>query len=172
MRASDGRANGAVQAAPAGPTLDEDALAPLLAALAASGAVGQSYGSLKESLKALVRSDPFDATVVTVLGGAFLFYLAEKGKNPKVETYWDALVFISTCLSVGYADIFARTPAGQAIASAVMTIGPAMSGAIFDPAAVEGEAKPEAPPELLKIQEAIAGKLDAILVELRASRGS
>jgi hypothetical protein len=33
-----------------------------------------------------VSTDPFDATVATVLGGSFLFYLAEKGKNPKVET--------------------------------------------------------------------------------------
>jgi hypothetical protein len=171
MQASDARANGAAPAAPLADGLNEDAMAPLLAALAASGAAAQSYGSLKEGLKALVRRDPFDATVVTVLGGAFLFYLAEKDRNPKIETYWDALVFISTCLSVGYADIFARTPAGQAIASAVMTIGPAISGAIFDPPADGGEAKPEAPPELLRIQEAIAGKLDAILQELRANRG-
>jgi voltage-gated potassium channel len=142
----------------------------LLAALAMSGAAGGSYGSLKESLKHAIKSDPFDATVVTVLGGAFLFYVAEKGNNPKVETYWDALVFISTCMSVGYADIFARTPAGQAIASAVMTLGPAMSGAIFDSPASSEELKAEAPPELLRVQAVIVDKLDAILQELRASR--
>jgi voltage-gated potassium channel len=142
----------------------------LLAALAISGAAGSSYGSLKESLKEAIKSDPFDATVVTVLGGAFLFYVAEKGNNPKVETYWDALVFISTCMSVGYADIFARTPAGQAIASAVMTLGPAMSGAIFDPPASTEEPRAEAPPELLRVQSVIVDKLDAILQELRAAR--
>src|SRR6202035_2259697 len=118
-----------------------------------------SYGSLKGELRSAINKDPFDATVVTVLGGAFLFYIAEKGNNPKVETYWDALVFISTCLSVGYADIFARTPAGKAIASAVMTLGRAMSGAILEPSA-SGEKK-EAPPELVQVQSVIVEKLEA-----------
>ena len=128
------------------------------------------------------RANPFDATVVTVLGGSFLFYVAEKGHNPKVETYWDALVFISTCLSVGYADMFARTPAGKAIASAVMTFGPAMSGALLErPAAAseagEGKKEPkealaEAPGELLAVQRLIVEKLDAILVELKAGRAA
>src|ERR1700761_7832240 len=113
---------------------DDVAVLAVLASLSASpGGSGEvSYDAWKRSLKATVASDPFDAIVVTVLGGAFLFYLAEKGKNPKVRSYVDALLFISTCLSVGYADVFAVTPAGKAIASAVMTFGPAMSGAIFD----------------------------------------
>jgi voltage-gated potassium channel len=149
---------------------DEKNAFGLLAALAVSSAAGGSYGSLKESLRAAISSDPFDATVVTVLGGAFLFYVAEKGNNPKVETYWDALVFISTCLSVGYADIFARTPAGQAIASAVMTLGPAMSGAILDPVAAKEPGDKRVPDELFKVQTAIVDKLDAILGELRAAR--
>jgi voltage-gated potassium channel len=149
----------------------DDAGFGLLAALAMSGAAGGSYGSLKESLKGAITSDPFDATVVTVLGGAFLFYVAEKGSNPKVTTYWDALVFISTCMSVGYADVFARTPAGKAIASAVMTLGPAMSGAIFDPpASKESSGERPVPPELFRVQAAIVDKLDAILQELRAAR--
>jgi hypothetical protein len=91
----------------------------------------EAYESLKRELRAAVERDPFDATVVTVLGGALLFYQAEKGHNPKVATYWDALVFISTCMSVGYADVFARTPAGKAIASAVMTIGPSLSATML-----------------------------------------
>ncbi len=154
-------------------TMDESAALALLVSLAgASGGGEASYGSLKSGLRAAIASDPFDATVVTVLGGSFLFYVAEKGHNPKVTSYWDALVFISTCLSVGYADIFARTPAGKAIASAVMTFGPAMSGALLDsPAGGEnGESKREASLELLQMQEAIVGKLEAILEELRASR--
>jgi len=111
---------------------DAAALALLASLVATSGGGELSYGSLKRELKAAVARDAFDATAATVLGGAFLFYLAEKGHNPKVTTYWDALVFISTCMSVGYADIFARTPAGKAIASAIMTIGPAMTGAMFE----------------------------------------
>ena len=140
------------------------------AALAVAGALAgsglSSYGELKATLKEAMAKDPFDATVITVVAGAFLFYLAERGKNPKVRTYWDALVFISTCLSVGYADIFARTPAGQAIASAVMTFGPAMSGAIFEP---RGAPAPEPSAEMIAVQQAIVDKLDAILAELRAA---
>ncbi len=143
--------------------------------LAGAGGGDLSYASLKNELTSAIKRDPFDATVVTVLGGSFLFYMAEKGRNPKVETYWDALVFISTCLSVGYADVFARTPAGKAIASAVMTLGPAMSGALLDgpaaanePAQGGKESKAEAPGELLAVQRLIVEKLDAILVALKA----
>ena len=162
--------------------LDGSAALALMASLAgASGGGGGSYGPLKSGLRAAIANDPFDATVVTVLGGAFLFYVAERGQNPKVTSYWDALVFISTCLSVGYADIFAKTPAGKAIAAAVMTLGPAMSGALLDPprgaegsrassGAGEGEATRQAPPELLQIQRVIVEKLEAILGELRAGR--
>jgi voltage-gated potassium channel len=158
---------------------DSTALA-LVLSLAGGGGGGElSYASLKGELKRAIANDPFDATIATVLGGSFLFYVAEKGHNPKVETYWDALVFISTCLSVGYADVFARTPAGKAIASAVMTFGPAMSGAILDgPSAGRGDGegrveKPqsaEATSELLQVQRTIVEKLDAILEVLRAER--
>jgi len=167
----NGRATPSQDVSPNVSIEDEKNAFGLLAALAVSSAAGGPYGSLKESLKAAVTRDPFDATVVTVLGGAFLFYLAEKGKNPKVETYWDALVFISTCLSVGYADIFARTPTGKAIASAVMTLGPAMSGAILDSLSPsEAGEKARVPEELFKVQTAIVDKLDAILEEMRGAR--
>jgi voltage-gated potassium channel len=146
---------------------DDAATIGLLVSLAgaSTGAVA-SYESLKQGLKAAVARDPFDATVATVIGGSFLFYVAEKGHNPKVETYWDALVFISTCLSVGYADIFARTPAGKAIASAIMTFGPAMSGALLDGPG----GQPVESDGLLRVQHAIVDKLDAILAELRSAR--
>jgi hypothetical protein len=39
----------------------------------------------------------------------------------------DAFYYISTCASVGYADIFAVTQAGRAIAALVMIIGPALT---------------------------------------------
>ncbi len=143
------------------------ALAASLAGAAGDGAL--SYGSLKDGLRSAMAQDPFDATVVTVLGGSFLFYIAEKGHNPRVTSYWDALVFISTCLSVGYADIFAKTPAGKAIAAAVMTVGPAMSGAMLEgPAPSTDSVRSEKEAELLQVQKTIAEKLDAILTELRA----
>jgi voltage-gated potassium channel len=160
------------------PEGDEGAVLAVLASLAAAGTNENgesSYESWKRALKTSVTTNPFDALVVTVLGGSFLFFLAERGKNPKVNTYVDALLFISTCLSVGYADVFAVTQAGKAIASAVMTFGPAMSGAIFEePKAAEaGSETPPASvasPEMLAVQKTIVEKLDAILTELRAGR--
>jgi len=158
-------------------SLDESAALALVASLAGVGSA-TSYGSLKNGIREAIASDPFDATVVTVLGGSFLFYVAERGVNPKVTSFWDALVFISTCLSVGYADIFAKTPAGKAIAAAVMTFGPAMSGAILEAPARSGagdgagEKKAVVPSELLAVQNAIVDKLDAILGELRAARAN
>ncbi len=145
------------------------ALIALLLSVTGSVAGGSgelSYGNLKRELKEAVAKDPFDATVATVLGGAFLFYMAEKGKNPKVESYFDALVFISTCLSVGYHDVFARTPAGKAIATAVMTVGPALSGAIFE----DAKEKEKAEKDALAVQQAIVGTLGEILAELRAGK--
>src|SRR5688572_29299020 len=53
-----------------------------------------------------------------LLGAATLaFYLAERGRNPKCNDVFDALVYTTTCCSVGYADIFARTPLGKVIGS-------------------------------------------------------
>jgi hypothetical protein len=155
--------------------VDDSTALALTIALAGAGASGGelSYAALKEELTTTIRRDPFDATVATVLGGSFLFFMAEKGNNPKVETYWDALVFVSTCLSVGYADVFARTPAGKAIASAVMTLGPAMSAALLDgPAKEQGMKNAEAPAELVALQRVIVEKLDAILEQLKAASSS
>ena len=100
-----------------------------------NGSTELTYGGVKDALRAAARRDPVDALATLVLGGAYLFYLAEEGKNPKVKSYTDALLFISTCLSVGYADVFARTEAGKAIASVVMTFGPALSARAPDPPA-------------------------------------
>lgn len=143
------------------------ALLAVMAGVAKQGGVELSPKGIKSALLGAVARDPMEALSVTVLGGAYLFFLAERGANPKVTTYWDALVFVSTSLSVGYADIFARTPTGQAIASALMTFGPALSGAVL-----ESPAAPVAAPsdEALAVQRAILDKLDAILGELRKER--
>jgi hypothetical protein len=157
--------------------LDTVALGAL--AQIALGALGQggadaSYASLKRGLREAVARDPMDAVLGTVLGGSYLFYVAEKGKNPKVESFWDALAFISTCLSVGYDDVFARTDAGKAIASFVMTFGPAISGAILEPPAAERASEDEARAAAERardersadLQRQILARLDAILAEL------
>jgi hypothetical protein len=134
----------------------------IAAALAGSAGGDRPYASLKDGLRSAIARDPFDAMIVMVFGGALLFYLAEAGRNPKVQSYWDALVFVSTCASVGYADVFARTPAGKAIASAVMTVGPALSGAMLE---TPGE-RPLSP-EVVALHRTLVEKLDAVLTELR-----
>ena len=62
-----------------------------------------------------------------VCAAAVLFLCAEEGHNPSVRTFWDALHYVSTSLSVGYANIFPVTQAGKAIGAMVQMVGPALS---------------------------------------------
>lgn len=163
-------------------TTSTSARDPDAAALSALGQIARgllspqggdlSYGTMKRGLREALLHDPLDSLAAVVLGGSYLFYLAEKGKNPRCESFWDALLFISTCLSVGYADVFAKTDAGKAIASFVMTIGPALSGAALDPPAGEKGEKSEptvtADPASLEVQKEILARLEAILAALKA----
>jgi Ion channel len=83
-------------------------------------------------------SDKPCSNTVTLVGlAAVLFYVLEKNRNPKVNDIGDALVYCSTCLSVGYGDIFARTPLGKVLGSALMTIGPALAAKTLDGPATE-----------------------------------
>jgi hypothetical protein len=75
---------------------------------------------------------PCRNTVAVVGLTSLLFYLAERGHNPKVNQIWDASVYCSTCLSVGYSDIFAKTPIGKIVGTALMTIGPALAAKTLD----------------------------------------
>src|SRR5258707_14746545 len=103
---------------------------------------------------------PTNAEVLTsfVTTAAALFFLAEEGQNPTVTTYWDALHYIATSLSVGYANIFPCTPLGKAIGAAVMMVGPALSARALESG--EGKAGADSDPQ-------IVAKLDEVLVELR-----
>ena len=143
------------------------ALLSIAAGSLQSNGADLSFGGLKNGLRGVLTKDPIDGALVTVLGGSFLFYLAEKDENPKVSSYFDALVYVSTCLSVGYADVFARTPAGKAIATALMTFGPALAAAVLDPPKAAHDTPAPVDPKLLEVQRAIVDKLDAILGELR-----
>ncbi len=115
--------------------------------------------------------DPMNAIAATVLLGAAAFYAAERGHNPKVTSYFDALVFVSTNLSVGYSDIFAKTETGKSIVTALMTYGPALAARVFDVPreaelrAADGERSEAALRD-------IAGKLELILQELQSQRGA
>ncbi|MFO0651639.1 MAG: ion channel [Polyangiales bacterium] len=143
-------------------TPDARALAALaaLAADALSRRAGpDAWSSLKGGVRDAVTRDPLDAALATALGGAWLFWLAERDANPKVTSFWDALVFVTTCMSVGYADIFARTDSGKAIAAFVMTIGPTLTSKLLDAPSAEAEAAARADAE---VQRAILARLDAI----------
>ena len=104
-----------------------------------------------------IAENPTENTAKLVAVSSVLFYLFERGHNPKVQTIWDASVYCSTCLSVGYADIFARTPVGKIIGTLLMTIGPALSGAALD-------AKSEQRRE--EIQEQTLATLQQILAKI------
>jgi hypothetical protein len=80
---------------------------------------------------------PCKNTLTLVGLSTVLFYAAEKNHNSRVNDIWDALVYCSTCISVGYADIFPRTPIGKILGSALMTIGPSMAARMLDGAKID-----------------------------------
>src|SRR5580693_3859307 len=93
---------------------DPDAAALSALGLLAKGLLAQQGGDLswstaKRGVREALLRDPLDSLAVMVLGGSYLFYLAEKEQNPKCASFFDALTFVTTCLSVGYDDLFART---------------------------------------------------------------
>jgi hypothetical protein len=75
---------------------------------------------------------PMDAAFGFLTASSIAFYAAEKDVNPRIKTFVDAFYYIATCASVGYADIFALTQSGRAIASLVMILGPALTNSILD----------------------------------------
>ena len=75
-----------------------------------------------------VNANPLEANVEFLGLASWAFYQAEKGVNPKIQTYVDAFYYISTCASVGFADMFAATQAGRTIAAIVMMVGPSLTG--------------------------------------------
>ncbi len=127
--------------------------------------VGDELDALKGELRGAAKRDPMDTAVTTALTCTLLFYNAERGVNPKVKTPADALLYITTCMSVGYADIFAKSTAGKLIASYVMTVGPSMTARLFDAPAAD-EARREG--EQRDFQKALLAKLDVLTEQLRA----
>lgn len=129
-------------------------------ALGLLAAEGSEYGSLKQDLRRWAKDDPIDALVATVLGGGLAFYLAERVDNPNCTKPWDGILYVATCLSVGYDNLFPMTPTGHAIASLVQTFGPALSGMAFDPPAAEARAEAE---DAAAVNRAILARLDDIV---------
>jgi hypothetical protein len=89
-----------------------------------------------------------------VCAAAALFLCVEEGQNPAVRTYWDALHYISTSLSVGYANVYPVTPAGKLIGAVVQMVGPALSARALDRDGANGDG---ALAELRKVTAALPG---------------
>jgi hypothetical protein len=106
-----------------------------------------------------LAENPTENTAYVVAASSILFYLVERGHNPKVKDVWDAAVYCSTCLSVGYGDIFARTPLGKLIGTTLMSIGPALSGATLD--GKSAARKEELQQEILTTLKSILERLPA-----------
>jgi len=87
---------------------------------------------LEAQLLDLVKRYPLDSAFGFLLASSWAFYAAEKDVNPRIKTFIDAFYYIATCASVGYADIFASTQTGRAIASLVMILGPALTNSALD----------------------------------------
>ena len=85
-----------------------------------------------DSLVARLGEHPARNTIAMVTTAAAIFYLAERGRNPKVRDIYDALVYCTTNMSVGYSDIFARTPIGKLVGSTLMTLGPSMTANMLE----------------------------------------
>jgi len=112
-----------------------------------------------DQLAAKLTENPCGKAAALVGVGSVLFYAAERGRNPKVNDIFDAMIYTSTCLSVGYGDIFAKTPLGKVLGSALMTIGPALAAKTLDGPAAERRDALQA--EVLETLKQILAKLDA-----------
>ncbi len=102
---------------------------------------------------------PPESLMGFTFSAATAFYLVEGETNPQINSLVDALYYISTCLTVGYADVFPVTPQGRFIATIVMTFGPALTNNALDP---PGREKPST----ARSQQAIIERLDKMLIYL------
>ena len=145
-------------------------LRPLLALATAlfvvDGDLGESFARWKNHARDLANDDPINTLLVTVVGGGLLFHWAEHGRNPRCVTFWDSLLYVSTCLSVGYDDLFPKTPFGNAIAAAVQTFGPAMASAALAPPRSQEPPKDPAMEELAASNRALVERLDRLITLL------
>jgi hypothetical protein len=70
---------------------------------------------------------PPEPLVELVAVASVLFFLAEHEENPGIQSFWDAFHYISTAVSVGYANVFPVTPLGKLIGGVVMMVGPSLA---------------------------------------------
>jgi len=112
-----------------------------------------------EEWAASLRNQPAQNTMIFATAAAIVFYYAERAHNPKVADFYDALIYCTTNLSVGYSDIFAKTPLGKLVGSALMPFGPALSGAALDGPRDPG--RRETQKEILETLQQILAQLES-----------
>lgn len=142
---------------------------PLLVLAALAAASEPDFGRdtldhLKRGIRDRYSEDPIGSTLSTVLVASWLFYRAEQRHNPKVRSFYDALTYVTTHLSVGYSDVLPTTPAGKTIGSMLMTFGPAMTANLLD--------EPNAAKNRDEETKAVLDRLDRILSVLEQRAGS
>ena len=119
-----------------------------------------------DELAGRLAEKPAEKTVAMLSAATLLFYLAERGHNPKVRDIYDAAVYCTTNISVGYCDIFAHTPVGKMIGSALMTVGPAMAAKTLDGTRQAQEQQAEATQEqILSTLQEILSRLNPAVAE-------
>ena len=111
-----------------------------------------------ESIAARLTERPAATSAAVVALSSVLYYAAERGRNPKVNDLGDAMMATSTCLNVGYGDIYAKTPLGKIISTMLMTYGPSLANLALDgQAAAQRDA---AQAEILRTLQQILTRLD------------
>lgn len=124
------------------------------------GHLQEKRDRLQTELIEQVTHHPPESLVGFTLSASMAFYLTERDTNPQIKTFVDAFYYISTCLTVGYADVYPMTQRGRLIAAVVMIIGPALANNALDP---PGREKPAS----ARGQEATIGRLETILEALQ-----
>ena len=69
------------------------------------------------------------ASILAVGTAALLVYLAERGGDGTIQTFADALWWAAaTITTVGYGDVYPKTPAGRGVAVVLMLVGISLFG--------------------------------------------
>jgi voltage-gated potassium channel len=107
-------------------------------------------------------------SIVSALAAATLMYVVERGGDGPIQTYPDALWWAAaTVTTVGYGDVFPKTPAGRGIAFLLMLIGISVFGVLTARvAAIFVEANEDEDHHGRKLDEVLA-RLERLERELR-----
>lgn len=85
-----------------------------------------------DDLTAKLDASPGKSIAQVIAAASAVFYLAERGCNPRVKSLLDAALFCSSLLNVGETGIRPMTPLGKLVATLLMTYGPALAQRAMD----------------------------------------